>query len=223
MDLMKLTNMKESENKKSTWALGISIVAILLCLLIFVLWAFEVMPHSVVTVDSFIGACVALLGVIVTLAVGWQIYNAVEVKAMIKDYANKQEEINTLQNQLKDELKRLKIETEYATHHSLHLHAVTMALNCGFEQKYSEACYHCLEALAECAQMKEPMNAIKIIEKLDYFLGKMKKETKLSKSSQLEIKAMNKIIRASEHFRGFEDKYEDVIAKYLKKVGLEFD
>lgn len=77
MDLMKLTNMKD-QNRKSIWALCLSIAAILLCLLVFALWALEVMPHSVVSAESFIGACVALLGVIVTVAVGWQIYNAIE-------------------------------------------------------------------------------------------------------------------------------------------------
>ena len=60
----------KNQNKKSTWALCLSIAAILLCLLVFALWTFEMMPHSVITADSFIGACVALLGVIVTIAVG---------------------------------------------------------------------------------------------------------------------------------------------------------
>lgn len=71
--------MNESENRKSTWALCLSIAAILLCLSVFILWAFEVMPHSVITPDTFIGACVALLGVIVTVAVGSQIVNVLEV------------------------------------------------------------------------------------------------------------------------------------------------
>ena len=55
--------------KKSTWALCLSIAAILLCLLVFALWAFKMIPHSVITPDSFIGACVTLLGVIVTVEI----------------------------------------------------------------------------------------------------------------------------------------------------------
>lgn len=74
----------KDQDKKSTWALCLSIIAIVLCLLVFVLWIFEVMPHSVITAESFIGACVTLLGIIVTVAVGWQIYNAVEVKEKIQ-------------------------------------------------------------------------------------------------------------------------------------------
>ena len=59
----------KDQNRKSTWALCLSISAILLCLLVFALWAIEVIPRSVVSAESFIGACVALLGVIVTVAV----------------------------------------------------------------------------------------------------------------------------------------------------------
>ena len=61
--------MKEQGNKLSKSAIVLSCVAIVLCLSVFVLWAFEVMPHSVLTADSFIGACVALLGVIVTVEI----------------------------------------------------------------------------------------------------------------------------------------------------------
>ena len=57
-------------------------VALLLCLLVIALWVFEIMPHSIVTPDSFIGACVSLLAVIVTIVIGWQIYNAIEVKGI---------------------------------------------------------------------------------------------------------------------------------------------
>ena len=73
--------MKDQSNKISIWALCLSIIAMLLCLLVFILWIFEAIPHSVISADSFIGACVALLGVIVTIAVGAQIVNVMEVKS----------------------------------------------------------------------------------------------------------------------------------------------
>ena len=47
-----MTNMKGLENNKSTWALCLSIVAIVLCLSFFVLWAFEVMRRIRVDNDS---------------------------------------------------------------------------------------------------------------------------------------------------------------------------
>ena len=77
---------EKNRDKKSTWALLISIVALLLCLFVLALWVFEVIPHSVITPDSFIGACVSLLAVIVTLAVGSQIVNVIEVKSAQRKY-----------------------------------------------------------------------------------------------------------------------------------------
>ena len=70
----------KDQNRNIIWALGISIVSMVLCLLVFALWIFEVIPRSVVSAESFIGACVAWVGVIVTVAVGWQIYNAIEMQ-----------------------------------------------------------------------------------------------------------------------------------------------
>ena len=105
--------------------MGLSIVAIVLCLLVFALWIFEVTPHSVITPDSFIGACVSLLAVIVTIAIGWQIFNIVEVKSIIKEYAQKQVEVDKLQNQLQNEIHRIERESEYDLNHSMHLHAIT--------------------------------------------------------------------------------------------------
>lgn len=86
--------MKDTD-KKSTWALLISIVVLLLCLLVLTLWLFEVVPHSVITPDSFIGACVALLGMIVTMAVGSQIVNVMELMSAQRKY---EEELRALDN-----------------------------------------------------------------------------------------------------------------------------
>ena len=70
----------KNQNRKSTWALCLSVAAIDMCLLLFLLLIFEVMPHCVIKPKSFIGVCVAVLGVIVTVAFGSQIVNVMEVK-----------------------------------------------------------------------------------------------------------------------------------------------
>ena len=75
---------EKNKDNKSNWAIGLSIVAIVLCLLALALWIFEAIPHSVILPESFIGACVALLGVIVTIAVGAQIVNVMEIRVLRK-------------------------------------------------------------------------------------------------------------------------------------------
>ena len=211
--------MSEKNNdKKSTWALLISIVALLLCLLVLTLWVFEVMPHSVITPDSFIGASVSLLAVIVTIAIGWQIFNIVEVKSIIKEYAQKQDEVDKLQNQLQNEIYKIEIDAEYDLHHSMHLHAITLALHCQMQKKYIEACYHCLEALAEGVQMRELTNVDNIFEMLRVNMKAVATPIKLSELDKRELKEMEHIIRTSKHYHLFADRFENAIVEFYKKV-----
>ena len=65
----------------------------------FSLWIFDVYPRSVVTAESFIGACVALLGVIVTIAVGSQIVNVMEVKSAQRKYEDELKNVDKLLQQ----------------------------------------------------------------------------------------------------------------------------
>ena len=111
-----LTKMSEkNRDKKSMWALLISIVALLLCLFVLALWVFEVIPHSVITPDSFIGACVSLLAVIVTLAVGSQIVNVIEVKSAQRKY---EEELKTSLEKIQQQ----QVQIEEEQHRNSHLH-----------------------------------------------------------------------------------------------------
>lgn len=215
----KQNNMSEkNKDKKSTWALYISIVALLLCLLVLALWVFEVMPHSVITPDSFIGACVSLLTVIVTLAVGSQIFNIVEVRSIIQEHAQKQVEVDKLQNQLQNEIHRIERESEYDLHHSMHLHAITLALHCQMQKKYSEACYHCFEALAESVQMRALMNVNNIFEMLRVNMNAIVTQIKLSELDKHELKEMENIIRASKHYHLFTDRFEKTIVEFYQKT-----
>ena len=214
-----LNNMSEKINdKKSTWALLISIVALLLCLFVLALWVFEVIPHSVITPDSFIGACVSLLAVIVTIAIGWQIFNIVEVKSIIKEYAQKQVEVDKLQNQLQNEIHKIEIDAEYDLHHSMHLHAITLALHCQMQKKHSEACYHCFEAIAESVRMRELMNVDNIFEMLRVNMKAVVTSIKLSALDKRELKEMENIIRASKHYHLFADRFENAIVEFYQKM-----
>jgi len=203
---------------KSTWAILLSIVAILMCLLAFGLWIFEVIPHSTILPETFIGVCVALMGVIVTIAVGWQIFNIVEVKSVIREFAQKQVEVEKLQNQLQKEIRRIESDSEYDMHHSMHLHAITLALHCEIKKKHDEACYHCFEALAESVQMRELMNVDNIFEMINVNMRAVVNPIKLSELDKRDLKEMERIIRDSKYYHLFADKYEKVLVEYYKRT-----
>ena len=209
---------QETRNNKSTWALILSIVAISLCLLVLMLWIFEVIPHAVISSETFIGACVTLLSIIVTIAVGWQIFNIVEVKSTIRDFAQKQAEVDKLQNQLQKEISRIDSDSEYDMHHSMHLHAITLALHCEIKKKHDEACYHCFEALAESVQMRELMNVDNIFEIINVNMEALVSPMKLSDLEKRELKEVELIIRNSKPYPQFADKFEKAIVEYYKKT-----
>ena len=77
-------------------SLGISITLL-------VLWCCNVGGFTVVNLDSFVGVIVALLAIVVTLAVGWQIYNSFEIKGKIEELSALKEIINVQEKTIKQE------------------------------------------------------------------------------------------------------------------------
>lgn len=63
----------------------LSIIAIVGVLSVWALWIFGSLQVSVVDLGSFVGVIVALLAIIVTIILGWQIINAIEIRAKIKE------------------------------------------------------------------------------------------------------------------------------------------
>ena len=123
-----MCNNKTKNGNKTTWSLWLSIFAIALSLLVFILWICEAIPHSVVTPDSFIGACVTLLSILVTVAIGWQIFNVVEVKNAMKELKGKQEEVEKQKDELKEEIRKVKELAEDNERLAIYLHTRGMAL-----------------------------------------------------------------------------------------------
>lgn len=200
----------KDQNIKSTWALCLSIAAILLCLLVFALWALEVMPHSVVTVDSFIGACVALLGVIVTVAVGWQIYNAIEMKEKIA-------EIDRLQQQQEGQEHRM--EQMYCNASCAAGHAmVAVAEN---RKDYVDAFRWTLVSLKFSLWMDKPMNVSEMLADLQRYQEKIPADSTYPKMFMDEIFEHDKSIRESRAYNIFASQYEKTSAEFMKKVKAE--
>ena len=71
----------------------LSIISIVGVLSICGLWLFGAMKLSVVSLDTFIGVIVALLAIIFTVIIGWQIINTIEIRNWMSQIEQKQ---NTL-------------------------------------------------------------------------------------------------------------------------------
>ena len=204
-----MTNMKD-QNKKSTWALVLSIAAIVLCLLVFTLWVLEVIPHCVVTADSFIGACVALLGVIVTVAVGWQIYNAIEVKEKI-------EEIDRLQQKQDGQEHRM----EQMYYNTSRVVGYAMAAIAENRHDNANAMRWLLSSFKFSLLQDVPQDINDMLSDMQDFVKAMPDNALISKSGLTEIVDYDKEIRSNPLYKIFANKYEPILEEFAKKIKVE--
>lgn len=204
----------KTQNTQSTWALCLSIAAILLCLLVFALWAFEVMPHSVVTPESFIGACVALLGVIVTVAVGSQIVNMMEVKSAQRKY---EEELKTAL----EKIQRQQEQVDEERHRNSLLHNCNLAKSMQDDKQYGKACFYHVCALYENLQLKTPLgNETFILSELSKCLGQKDGVWNIPPKMQDDLKIADALIRQHANYHWMQTQYEPLRDEYVKRIGL---
>ena len=194
---------KQSSNKLAVWGIVISILALLICLMTIGLWIFEVAPKSIVTIDAYMGVCATVMSVIVTIAIGWQIFNVVEVRNTMRYLEEKQKKVDELHEKLEKKIRYLEYDFDEKKHHTLHLHAVTLALHVAIEKKYDEACYHFMVALTESVQLKKPLNVNEVLNYFQKYLGFITTTVLMSKDEMEEFREMDKIIRRSEQYRLF--------------------
>lgn len=80
--------------------LPISLVALTISIITLVLFFIKVGPNSVIDLGTFVGVSVAFIGICVTLLIGYQIYNVIEIKSKLSDIQI-----------LKTEIEKIKIKT----------------------------------------------------------------------------------------------------------------
>lgn len=86
----------------------LSVIAISISLVTLILFFIRVTPNSIVGIDTLLGVIAAFIGISVTLLIGYQIYNAFEIKEKLK----KVEEFETIIETTKEDFCLLKNEQE---------------------------------------------------------------------------------------------------------------
>ena len=94
----------------------LSIISIVGVLSICGLWLFGAMKLSVVSLDTFIGVIIALLAIIFTIIIGWQIINTIEIR-------NWMSQIEQNQKEFAENEKRLAENDQLHTLEAYNLHA----------------------------------------------------------------------------------------------------
>lgn len=198
-------------DKKSTWALLIAMVALLLCLLVFALWISDVYPRSVVSAESFIGVCVALLGVIVTVAVGLQIVNMMEVKSAQRKY---EEELKVAL----EKIQRQQEQMEEEQHRNSHLHNCNIAKSMQDNKEFGKACFYYTCALYEYLQMKTQLgNEVYIFKEMRNCLDMKDGNWVIPEKMQAEWRNVNQLLRETPNYHWIQDLYERLYNDFIHK------
>ena len=200
-------------NKLTNWAFWLSLIAIVMSFAVIALWLFSARTVSVVQLDTFIGVIVALMALLVTIVLGWQIYNAVEIKEKMISIKSLQED----QKHLKKEIEQAERNIKKANIHNAFYHSTMMGLSAGGTKDYVAAFRFLLYALVLSLQADEPIEMKATITNLSSAANAINQGAKIERIRYDEIIESDKAIRNSKWYSLCREDYDEAYNIFLAK------
>lgn len=172
-----------------------------------VLWCCNVGGFTVVSLDSFVGVIVALLAIVVTMAVGWQIYNSVEIKSQIKELSSLKEKLN-IQEQTTNQL----------TGKAQHLISYILGNEAYKEERYIDAFRCLMSSLKYSLQLENPLNIESLLIALKQTNSIIKNGDDFDPAIVEDIIMYNNEIKSSSGYSLIKYKYETIYESFSSKV-----
>lgn len=204
-------------NKKANWALILSVASLVIIVAIIGLWCFKSKEIAVVTLDTFIGIIVALLAVIVTIAIGWQIWAAMDLKSNIAKLDSRIQEIENLKKQFgqqQEEIKQLSLKNRHLTSYTWGKYAYQ-------DKKWLASFRYLILSLSSSLQLESPLNVEQILTYLSKISNKINTRAKCKKKYHTEIVNANKKIRSLRNFSLIEERYKESYDKIIAKIEID--
>lgn len=155
-----------------------------------------------VSLDTFIGVMVTMIGILVTFAVGWQIINALEIKSKLAEIEKIKADVNTQQSNI-DKI-AARIAYDATVNRSYTLHKIG-------EHIKAFACK--LEAIEHCLKIDEYEDLNTLLYNLQVFASHS--HTMHCYKSDSEAMAISDDnIRKSPKYPLIKDRYEEAIKEY---------
>ena len=207
----------EKLSKKVNCALILSVASLVIIVAIIGLWCFKSKEIAVVTLDTFIGIIVALLAVIVTIAIGWQIWAAMDLKSNIAKLDSRILEIENLKKQFGQQQEKI----EQLSLKNQHLTGYTWGKSAYKEGKWILAFRFFIISLSSSLQLKSPMNVEGILSHIDEISKKTQTRMKLERKLYAEIVDADKKIRSLNNFSLIEARYKTSYDSILSKIEID--
>lgn len=196
---------------KKNLSIILSLTAIVGIVILAILWCCCSMSLTAVSLDTFIGVMAAMIGLLVTFAIGWQIINALDIKSKLSEIEKLKGEITEQRTEINRLVTRSKFDSNVNQSYTMH--------KLGWHHK-AFACT--LEA------MKYGLVLDDAYEELDVLLANLKvfavnsQREHCYQSERDVMVAADDAIRKSPKFALIKDKYTDALSEYNKFFSLVF-
>lgn len=188
--------------------------ALTLSIVMFVLWVCNAGGFTAVSLDSFVGVIVGLLAIIVTFAIGWQIYNVIEMNRKIEQLDERLKEVQDLKEQLNAQQEKI----EQQGHEACHFNFVGLAQFFFSKQDYLGAFRFYQAALNHSLKLDSLANLTHMADSVLKSIESVATLHNLPCSLYDEVQRIDKEIRQSRFFNLIQDKYEKAYGLFNKKV-----
>lgn len=172
------------------------------------LWCWNTGSFKVVNLDTFVGVIVALLAILITIVLGWQIFNAIELKQKVNDLEQLKAEFIKQQNTIQ--------QLNYKTTHAFYLIWGEDAFK---RESYPAAFRYFINALKNSLLHTDALLNIESLHGyIEHTANKITKGMKQNEDSYNEVVNIDKEIRQMREYPSIKYWYEDAYNKYIKCV-----
>lgn len=190
---------------KKNLSIILSLTAIVGIVILAILWCCRSMSLTAVSLDTFIGVMAAMIGLLVTFAIGWQIINALDIKSKLAEIEKLKGEITEQRTEINKLIARSKFDSNVNQSYTMH------------KLDWHHKAFACtLEAIKYGLALDD------VYEELDVLLANLKvfavnsQREHCYQSERDMMVAADEAIRKSPKFALIKDKYTDAISEYNK-------
>lgn len=188
------------------------VLSIIACLAIGAIIVYTICINSEMKLslgEGVIGIVVALLALLVTIILGWQIYTAIDIKEKITVVDELQRKQNSQEHRM-----------EQMYYESCRVIGCAMsALNVGNESVHSFRWL--LSALAASLKLDKPIDVEKLLTDLQHLGAQLKSNIIIEEKFMNEINEFDRDIRKSTHYVCIASQYEKIYSDFEQKVKVE--
>lgn len=196
--------------KKGSFSGPCAYVALVISLVLLSLWCCNAGGFSVVNLDSFVGVIVALLAIMITIVLGWQIFNSIELKQKIQEL----DKIKKQFQEQQDTVNQLSIQT-------YHRMNATWGDISNDRKNYVNAFSYYLVALKYSLSLNEPLNITSLKMRLEFTSKNIKKGMNQDQDLYQSVINNDQEIRNSSNYQYIENWYEPMINKSIDNINIQ--